>query len=637
MATKTIFDRPESSVLYLPNSFHNYSLLIGDFSPMFLHSGLVAVFCGTISDEPVTTFKKRPQTKFNLTDGRYYLRFVFFGDVRSIVEKIKECAGRVFVYGEVTLINNYPYLNNPKFIDESDAGTIKPVYPGIAGKIKPEPLAAYMEKAVRPNIAKAATTVRNVLSANFTNGQIKQLLNIPYGLTLDTVLEEIHYPTNIGFANHCLAIMNRLATVLAATEILSLAKQQGNETHAKPFAVPPFEELAKRSPFQLTDEQEGIVRRNLEKIKSGTRINALILGDVGTGKTVTYALIGGAVALAGGKIAIMLPNGNLCAQIHREFNDLFPDLKPLLVNSSETDQQKIDNASVLIGTTALLFREIKTALDLVIFDESQKLAMGQQDILTGPQTHKISVSATPIPRTMALANYGAVTIEKITKCHAVKNIYTRVLTEDQWQQMVDEILWAIQDAGKQAIVVCARKEDELDAETDNQIISVEEAFSYFSQLLPNQVVASHSGLLPEENAAALDSMRNGTAKLLVATTVIEVGVTLPDVNYLAVLNPERFGLSSLHQLRGRLARLGGDAWCSLYLNRGKKSVLNQSTINRLNILASTTDGFEIANQDMHLRGVGDLMNATAQHGKYVGLIKNAEINVADIEKIIEQF
>jgi ATP-dependent DNA helicase RecG len=108
---------------------------------------------------------------------------------------------------------------------------------------------------------------------------------------------------------------------------------------------------------------------------------------------------------------------------------------------------------------------------------------------------------------------------------------------------------------------------------------------------------------------------------------------VPDVNYLAVLNPERLGLNKLVQLRGRIARKGGEGWFSMYLNR---AISNQKTIQRLNILVESDDGFYIAQQDMHLRGIGDVMNATTQHGKYVGLIKNAEINLTDVEQILEQ-
>ena len=134
---------------------------------------------------------------------------------------------------------------------------------------------------------------------------------------------------------------------------------------------------------------------------------------MGTGKTVVYSLIAGYTAYSGGKVVIMLPNGNLANQIHNEFDELFPDLNALLVMSDETDAQKILNAKVLIGTSALLFREVGQ-IHLAIFDESQKMGMAHQDQLVSDITHKISVSATPIPRTMALATYGAVTIKRIS-------------------------------------------------------------------------------------------------------------------------------------------------------------------------------------------------------------------------------
>lgn len=635
MTTQTIFKNSVDSALYLPVAFSNYSSVIGDFSPIYMQDGLESALCGYLAEPPATSFKKgRPQTKFSLTDGRYFIRFVIFGDVRDLVDKLRESPPqtRIYVHGQVALLHGYPYLNNAKFIDEKDTGKIKPVYPAIAGKMKPEPLATYIEKAAKPNIPHAAQLVRDKLLANLTVKQVKAILNLQPGITLDAVLTELHYPTDIEFAKYALQLMNRVATVLAAADIMALSSSE-NLSHVQPLIGPSYEKLLIGTKFPLTDEQEAIVRRTIDQIINGIKLNILLLGDVGTGKTICYNLVSGFVAKAGGRVAIMLPNGNLAQQIHNEFDELFPDLNALLVMSDETDAVRIKNASVLIGTTALLFREVGD-LQLAVFDESQKQSIDQQDKLAGISAHRISVSATPIPRTMALASYGAVKIERITKCHAQKTIYTRVLTKNQFQTFVDEIMWATLDAGKQAIVVCARKEDAIvDGDSDSlDIFSVEEMYSYFEQLLPNHVVMSHSGLTPEENKASLDAMRNGQAKLLVATTVIEVGVTLPDVSMLVVLNPDRLSLNSLHQLRGRIARAGGDGWFTMYLREQPK---NPKTIQRLNTLVSSTDGYFIAKQDMFLRGVGDLLSASTQHGKYVGLIRNAEIDLAAVDSILE--
>ena len=635
MKNSKFFNDQTEAALYLPASFNNYTTVIGDFSPIYMQPGLSGVFVGFLAEPPSTTFKKgRPQTKFSLTDGRYYLRFFVFGDVRELVDKLNEQTAhtQLYVFGEVTLINGYPYLNNAKFVEQKDSGTIKPVYPGIAGKIKPEPLPAYIAKAAKSVIPQAAQRIREKLMAHFTQPQIKQMLNLRHGITLDSVLDAVHYPTDIEFSVYSLSLMNRIATILAAIDICHLTRDQ-SQVNVPPLKGPAYEKLLIGTKFPLTDEQEDIVKRTISRIADGIRINMLLNGDVGTGKTVTYSLIAAFTAYGGGRVLVMLPNGNLAYQIHNEFDELFPDLNALLVMSDETDPKKILNAKVLIGTSALLFREVGE-IHLAIFDESQKMSMAHQDQLVSNITHKISVSATPIPRTMALANYGAVTVERITKCHAVKNIYTRILRHNEFDTMVNEIMWAIHDAGKQVIVVCARKEDasQTDEQPTSDIFSVEEVSSYYESLLPGLVVTSHSGLTPEENKAALDAMRNGQAKLLVATTAIEVGVTLPDVAMLIVLNPERFGLSSLHQLRGRISRAGGDGWCTLFLG---KDITNPKSVARLNILTRSNDGFLISEQDMLLRGAGDLLNATTQNGKYVGLVKNAEIDLAAIESIIE--
>ncbi|WP_445768863.1 DEAD/DEAH box helicase [Rheinheimera sp.] len=636
MAKNIVFEDPVDAVLYLPVGFSNYCSVLGDFSPLYMKDGLESVFAGSLTELPSTSFKRgRPQTKFSLTDGRYYLRFVIFGDVRKLVDKLEKNPSQnlIYVHGIIAMINGNPYLNNAKFVEEKDAGTIKPIYPGLSGKMKSQPLASHIAKTAMVYISEAAQLLRGKLFQIFSPSDIKNYLSIRPGLTLEVVLKEVHYPTDYAFANYCLRIMTGIATILAASDIICLSKMAKSVQSVPPIAGPAFLKLTSGLKYSLTDEQESIVKRNISQIAIGNKINGLILGDVGTGKTIVYSLIAAYVAYGGGRVVVMLPNTNLCRQIHNEFDELFPDLNALLVTSDETDQNRIANAKVLIGTTALLFRETGE-FALAISDESQKMTIEQQQLLIGPNTHSLSVSATPIPRTMALAQYGAVTIDKITKCHAVKTIYTRVLQKHQWQQLIDEVLWAVLGANKQAIVVCARKEDEViyEGDADSDYISAEEAYRIFEPLLPGQAALSHSGLSSQENAAALDAMRAGSARLLIATTVIEVGVTLPEVVYLSVLNAQQFGLSQLHQLRGRLCRLGGEGWLTLYVNR---DITNPKTIQRLNIMTQSNDGFYISHQDMLLRGVGDLLNATSQHGKYVGLIKNADVTMVEVERVID--
>lgn len=357
----------------------------------------------------------------------------------------------------------------------------------------------------------------------------------------------------------------------------------------------------------------------------------MLLGDVGTGKSVCYYLPVAFVATSGCRAAIMLPNTNLANQIYSDFNSYYPELAPLLVTgSSQWSTDDLKKASVLIGTTALLFRDIGP-IELLVIDEQQKLSNEQCNLLCNPDTHRISVSATPIPRTTALATYGAVKVEKITHCHAKKIIHTRILYAQDYQRLVSEILWTIHTAGKQALIVCSRKSDEQQADSQGHYQTVERVYEQFNAILPGLVACAHGGLSQEENQAALDSIKSGKMKLLVSTTVIEIGVTLPSLAYVAVFDAQQFGLNQLHQIRGRLVRHGGEGFLALYL---PMPIKKPQSIRRLQLLTQTTDGHYIAKMDLAMRGCGDIVNGKTQHGSYQGLVRNVDVDIDDLENTL---
>lgn len=625
--------------LYLPTSYTDYSRVVTDFNVNQnpdLQAGESFTFKGKLYGDPVTSFKGgRPYTKVSITDGRVLLQFTLFGDARSEIEQIQLLSMQntdFYVHGEL-YISSGVYINNAKIVN-ANIGEILPNYPGVPGKVKQQSARKLIQEHLDQSMPLAIERLRGILNSKFNSpSEIRKYLNAP-GLTLQTILENVHRPTTLSDANTALGVLNRIAAIVAADELIECAKQASKKIPVPPLKGSDIAVLSARIPFPLTDEQSAIVLNAVQSITNGFKLDMLLCGDVGTGKTCVYGLIAAFICSAGGRCAIMLPNGNLSRQIHQELNEYFPQFNPLLISGdSEYADETLQSAQLLIGTTALLFKEIGL-LQLAVFDESQKMAVEQQEKLTSTTTHKISVSATPIPRTMGLALYGAVKIAVITKCHAIKEIHTRLALPGEYSNSVAEVLWTILTANKQAMIICGRKEGDADTEDEEKsnLRSVEEVYEEFNQLLPGLVTMSHGGLSAEENAKAIESMKNGSKKLIIATTVLEIGITLPDLSYGLILDPQAHGLSSLHQLRGRIARAGGRGFFVMQLTR---PIGNPKTIERLNILCNNNCGFLLAKKDLELRGIGDLRKGKSQHGAYMGLIKNVQVDLSTLEQVVE--
>jgi ATP-dependent DNA helicase RecG len=246
----------------------------------------------------------------------------------------------------------------------------------------------------------------------------------------------------------------------------------------------------------------------------------------------------------------------------------------------------------------------------------------------------LEVSATPLPRTVALASFGAMQVWRLTKQHTKKDIVSKLYTSRaEGKQLIASVEHTLNKLN-QAIVVYALKE-ESENEIMENIMSASTAFEWWNKRYPGRVRLVHSKMTDEEKNSALNDMKNEVADLLISTTVIEVGVTIPGVMLLAVVNAERFGLSQLHQLRGRVARRGnrhGQIGEFLMLSKDNPS---QATLERLNVMVKTQDGFEIADMDMRLRGFGSLhINSDTQSGADDSIFLGRKIDFKLLEQVI---
>ena len=395
-------------------------------------------------------------------------------------------------------------------------------------------------------------------------------------------------------------------------------------------------------PYSLTEDQESAVKSFSEQMKSGKSVHALIQGDVGCGKSIIAFLMMALMAENGFQSVLMAPTSVLALQHFEEMVALFtpygirveyvPPLTSLKKKEKAAILERIASGEsrLIVGTHSLLSDVIiYQDLGLVITDEEHKFGVEQREKLlhkTSDGVHYITMSATPIPRSLAGVVYGDETelcmIRTMPKGR--KPIQTAVTSSFPacFRFLKKQI-----DAGRQVYVVCPQVEDRPQNE---EIASVETLQKRYAEVFGGNFVASLTGRnTKKEMEEILNLFKENKVQILIATTVIEVGVNCPNANTIVVHNAERFGLASLHQLRGRVGRGGGDAYCILFSNEKENP--------RLQAMCRTTDGFEIAEEDMRLRGAGNLFG-TQQSGmnEYIGLILSYPEEYQEIKKTVKK-
>ena len=371
-------------------------------------------------------------------------------------------------------------------------------------------------------------------------------------------------------------------------------------------------------PFALTGAQRRALAEIGGDLASGRRMMRLLQGDVGSGKTVVAALAAAAAQDAGGQAAVMAPT-EILAQQH--FETLSALLGPagmavgLLTGRSRAGPRRSTLAAlaagalpVIVGTHALFQDRVAFAdLRLAVIDEQHRFGVEQRLALAGKgrDVHTLAMTATPIPRTLLMTAYGDLDTSRLDeKPPGRKPVETRVLRMEQIDRVVERIGAAI-DTGRRAYWVCPLVE-----ESDRAGAAAAEArFEALRPVFGDRVALIHGRMAADRKAAAMTAFAEGTASLLVATTVIEVGVDVPAADIMVIEQAERFGLAPLHQLRGRIGR-GGQAGACLLLYGAP---LGQAAEKRLRLLRECDDGFRIAEADLELRGAGELLG-TRQSG-----------------------
>ena len=486
-------------------------------------------------------------------------------------------------------------------------GRIVPVYPLTAGVSQ-----LVLSRSIRQGLNECADILPEVLPDE---------IRLAHGLCrANFAYENIHFPTSpeaLDLARRRLAFEELFLLSMGLRRL----RQRREAIQTPPCRAVDMEPFYRSLPFALTEAQRRCVNEALEDMRSGTPMNRLCQGDVGSGKTMVAAACVYFAVKNGRQAALMAPTEILARQHYQGLAPILEKLGircALLTGSTSAKEKRTVSAGLAagdlefaIGTHALITGGVEYRdLGLVVTDEQHRFGVGQRAALAakGHHPHTLVMSATPIPRTLALILYGDLEVSVIDQLPPGRRPVETYAVPGSYHRRLYAFIRKLVNQGRQAYIVCPVVEEDEDAPSQRKAVT-EYARQLQKEVFPDlQVAFVHGKMKPKEKEAVMSAFAAGETHILVSTTVIEVGVDVPNAALMVIENAERFGLSQLHQLRGRVGRGAFQSYCVLVSDNK-----NEETRERLKVMTRTTDGFQIAEEDLRLRGHGDFFGQR-QHG-----------------------
>lgn len=572
------------------------------------HNDMVLTAAKVVGLPQVSHYGKRNKyVKFFVEQEGMLFSIVFFNN--PYVETQLKSDTEYLFYGRVQNRYGQCSMVNPSYEMMEKNYRLKGIVPvySIRGSIAQRSMKAMIASALKLCVPKSV---------------LPEFLTIKYGLMpLERAFYEVHFPSSIKemqIASERIAIEEYFLLISA----FKFIKGSREQVRLKRYNCTARElaSFTERFGFEFTQGQKNAVNEIYTDMNSPSTMNRLLQGDVGSGKT-AVALCSMYVALKSGyQVAFLAPTEVLAKQNYNLVKKFLPEFNSVFLSGSLTAKEKriaktdISSglAQIVVGTHAVLVDDVEFKnLNLCVCDEQHRFGVSQRNTLVekGGIPDVLVMSATPIPRTLSLIFYGDLDISSIMeKPKARAEIQTGIVPEYKYDGMIEFIKKEC-DAGRQAYFICPL----IEGDEEGSIMSVTELHDELSEKMRGyRVKLLHGKIKDKEKEEIMSDFKDGKADIIVSTTVIEVGIDVPNATVMVIYNAERFGLSQLHQLRGRVGRSDLKSYCFLLVGTD-----SEKSIERLKILKNNSDGFKISEYDFNLRGSGDFMGVR-QSGKYVG-------------------
>lgn len=572
--------------------------------------------------------------RLTATDGETVVDLM----INGIAFEISKLKPNEFFYctGKLSEWNGRLQLNDITWIPRKKVGGIYPLYPSVPKVITSERVSEKINIALENYFDIA---IKRIIKASACSSEQEVIdgAGIPFG-SLKEFFYSLHKPSTVDEFNSAMSAIKQIACF----EVVSYAEQK-DEIEIEDSYININDEyidkLIGRTPFPLTHDQQFVIKDIVNDLRSTKPMNRLLSGDVGTGKTIAYMIPAIAAIKEGKRVAIMVQSFLVANQVSKEINEYFPEIKVVFKAGTmkkkeleEVDRKINEGDSIIVGTSAIINSITKRDfdLDLLIVDEQHRMGKEQREQLRKNHTNILEATATAIPRTMAIISHGGMDISYLKEKPVYKNIKTVIWDESYQKDLMKEIQGIVKEGYQCAIVypvvdetdkITNENEEDEDStsEEDNgerrKVKHAVEAYEKMSKFFPDNVALLHGKMKDAEKDEVLQGLKANEKQILIASSVIEIGVTLPSMMMLAVIDPDLHGVTSLHQLRGRVDRNGKITASGLvpkFIMMVRRN-MTEKIRDRLNILVSHEDGFEVAEQDMLQRGFGEL-SGTKQSG-----------------------
>ena len=493
---------------------------------------------------------------------------------------------RLYLYGQIECKAGHCSILMPKVVSEANVGAITPIYKTA---LRTDVMRRFVMQHLTLDALRAEKLPESIAKTLLT-------LHFPQEMPGELTQEQLH--------------------ALKYTELFVYMKRLREKKVTFPTLsskVSDISDWIDSLPFELTKEQQKAIADIQNDLQKDVAARRMIVGDVGSGKTMV--ILASAMMNTPYRTILMAPTTILAQQLFEEAQKFTPMLKSVLV-TNKSKKENLENFDFIIGTHALLYRDLPKAT-LVMVDEQHRFGTAQRAMLAKlveqgeKKPHFLQFSATPIPRTQAMIESAHIDVSLITSTPFKKDITSRVIHKEHFKELIEHIE-SEKKKGNQTLIIYPLVEE---SEAINYQ-SIEEARTWWEKRFEG-VYVTH-GKDKEKEEVLLEFRDHGS--ILIATTVVEVGISLPRLSTVVIVGAERLGLSTMHQLRGRVSRTGLKGYCFLYTN--------QKSSKRLEEFCSTARGFDIAQMDLRYRNSGDLLSGKSQSGKqfeWVNLAEDEEI------------